>query len=801
MKRLEREYILFHENDPKIDTIRIELPKLEEWYSHALNREVSYEEALTYVDGYGLEPKDQKFKHSVPPDKLRSVYEIVSRKTGKKFKEIKADDLFTEMEDNQEFYEKEIEWIMRENKRRFLGYWFYKKGVPTYMNGWNYFFLNYWSIENEGKNESKPDFRMFHVDVFHFIKWCYTTTMGVFKHRFMWSENGEYKIKYFNSYDNLVFFREVKAKEGIEGLTTLNGGGKGFWEVDMGRRTVLGPNIIKARRQGLTAVLNCIQYCISTEAPNRNTTVAGLAEDSTKELFSKKMVPMIEGIPFYMNPQRARENQSVGKQIFFDYNPESKILWKAGQLEPPLGSAIRVIGNAHTQIDGTRQYFMSKDEFLKVPNGASKSEINEWLEVAARCLYDGSDYIGLMALASTVPKMREGGSEGKRLVDRSHYAQRNDNGRTLTGQVNLFLSTYDGDPSFIDEYGDTVREDPTTPTFDHSGREIKQGSISYFDNIITSLEDSGDMEAVITQKHLHPRFFDEVWEEDREDNGFPIVKMAKRAKELRENPYSGYKRGDFEWTNGVWSKVRFVDNPDNGRWYVSFHLPNHLANTFFLDPSTGMLAPNPSLVGKFYLGADPFRFNKMNHSGAKKSNGSFAIFYALDRSVDSDDVPREKWVSNKFIASYNNKLDDVEDFGWDGIKAMLFFSAMAYPEISEPNFIQFLQRQKMFNFLLYNITPDGTRSKNAGVHATDPNKQDMMKDMLTYFHQNIDYENHPEIIEEWMRLRGVDDLTNRDLCASSGWAVKGSRSMYVELLKQEEEETIIQELFPVYRVS
>lgn len=795
IERLERTQVVYHENDPDIDTIIIDLPKLEEWYSSALGREVSYEEALTLVDGYGLEIKDQKFRHVVVPEKLLSIYQRIATKTGKKAKDIKVEDLYTEIEDNTDFYAKEIEFIKREQRRRFIGYWFYKKGVPTYINGWNYFFLNYWSIENEGKNMNKPDFRMFHVDVFHFIKWTYTTHEAVFRHKVMYLQDGEMKSKYFNSFDNLNFFCEERRREGIETIRLLNR----YFKVNMGKRTVLGPNIIKARRQGLTAVLNAIQFCIATEAPNRNTTTAGLAEDSVKELFSKKMVPPIDAIPFYMKPQRSRENLSVGRQIVFDYPPESMAMWKAGMLEPPLSSSIRIIGNAHTQIDGTRQYFMSKDEFLKVPNGASRSEINEWHEVAARCLFDGSDYIGLMALASTVPKMREGGSEGKRLVDRSHYNQRNDNGRTLTGQVNLFLSTYDGDPSFIDEYGDTVREDPKEPTFDHSGKEITQGSISYFDNIIKAYEEVGDIEAVITQKHLHPRVFKEVWEEDREDNGFPIIRMAKRAKFLRENPYSGYKRGDFEWESGIFSKVRFVDNPESGKWYVSYHLPSSLANTFYLED--GMLTPNPKLLGKFYLGADPFRFNKMNHSGGKKSNGAYGIFYALDRSVDTDDLPREKWVSNKFIASYNNKIDDVEEFAWDGIKAMLYYSALCYPEISEPNFIQFLQKMKLFNFLLYKVTPDGTKSKVAGVHATEGEKQDMMKNMLTHFQQNVDYENHPEILEEWMRLRGADDLTNRDLCAGTGWAYNGSKSMYVENLKSEEEETFLDELFPVYRLS
>ncbi len=793
----ERREIVFHEDDPKIDTIRIPLPSVEEWYSKILGREVSRDEALTYVDGYDLPIKDQKFTHAVIPEKIQNIHSVVSQKMGKKIEQVSVDDIYQELDNNPFHYEKEIVWIQREIKRRFYGYWFYKKGQPTYINSWGYMFFNYWSIENEGKNNSRPDFRDFHCRVFHSLEWCYTTQDGVFKHKVMYKDEGKTVKRYFNSYDSVMNFCSSLAARGVSFTKNLNQ----YYIVDMGKRTVLGGNYYKARRHGLTAVLNCAQFCVATEAPNRNTTVSGLTEDSVGELFKTKVVPILDNIPFFMCPSRARENQNVANRVVFDYKPEQKALWKAGQLPPPINSSIRMIGNHHTAVDGTRQYFMTKDEFLKVPKGKASSEINEWLAVSSKCLMDGGTrYIGLMALASTVPKMKEGGNEGKELSDRSHYANRSDNGTTLSGQVNFFLSAYHGQPDFIDEYGDDVVDDPIEPIVDGVGRPITQGSRSYFDNQIKALEEAGDMKGIVEQKHLYPRYFEEVWEEDREDNGFPTIRMANRIKQLKDDPYSGYKRGDFEWVTGTYGRVRFVDNEESGKWYVSLHLPAGVNSQFFLDPSSGYLMPDPRLQGKFYMGSDPFRFNKMNHSGGKKSKGSHAIFYAYDPIRDHADIPREKWVSNKFVASYNNYCDSVDEYAWDGIKAMLFFSAMAYPEISEPNFLQFLQREKLYNFLLHNVSPDGTFEKTAGVHATEPNKQDMFKDMMTYFHQNVEYENHPEIIEDWVRLRGIDDLTNRDLAAGSGWAFKGSKSLHMSMLKEEEEQTFIDSIFPTYEV-
>ena len=41
----EDKYVAFHEDDDELDTIRIPLPRLEEWYSHHLKRDVTREEA------------------------------------------------------------------------------------------------------------------------------------------------------------------------------------------------------------------------------------------------------------------------------------------------------------------------------------------------------------------------------------------------------------------------------------------------------------------------------------------------------------------------------------------------------------------------------------------------------------------------------------------------------------------------------------------------------------------------------------------------------------------------------------
>lgn len=76
------------------------------------------------IDGYGLPTKQQKFK--------RPGYEGLKNLT-----------------DNEQ-----VDFIVRELKRRKEGYWFFCKGIATYITGAHYFYLSYWHL-----GVSYPDYR------------------------------------------------------------------------------------------------------------------------------------------------------------------------------------------------------------------------------------------------------------------------------------------------------------------------------------------------------------------------------------------------------------------------------------------------------------------------------------------------------------------------------------------------------------------------------------------------------------------------------------------------------------------
>lgn len=135
-------FIFVNDNDPDLTPIKIPLPKAP---------------PLEEIDGYGLPPKEQKFKRSKIPKRLKQLQREIGDIT----------EIQNFLEDNQFEYEKEIEFIEREWERRENGYWFFNNGVPTYITGTNYLYITWWEIDI-----GVPDYRDRDRKFFLFADFC-----------------------------------------------------------------------------------------------------------------------------------------------------------------------------------------------------------------------------------------------------------------------------------------------------------------------------------------------------------------------------------------------------------------------------------------------------------------------------------------------------------------------------------------------------------------------------------------------------------------------------------------------------
>lgn len=150
IKYLPHESLIVWNNDPDLKQIAYELPE---------------PPPLNEIDGYGLAPEKQKFVHRPMPHKLRKLNGVVYAEDNKT--ELTPRQKVEILERDPEYYYEEIKFIAEEWERRENGYWFFNNGVPTYITGDHYFYLQNWTID--GQN---PDYRSRDRRWFLFWKMC-----------------------------------------------------------------------------------------------------------------------------------------------------------------------------------------------------------------------------------------------------------------------------------------------------------------------------------------------------------------------------------------------------------------------------------------------------------------------------------------------------------------------------------------------------------------------------------------------------------------------------------------------------
>ena len=816
----EDEHILFHQGDPDLDVIKIKLPKLEDWYSEQLKREVTRDEALTFVDGYGLAPKDQFFTKQVIPQKIKIISETVFKKKSQsqpaKFKhitDVKLEHLYEELEYNQKHYESEIQWIKREIKRRYVGYWCFINGKPTYLNGANYFFLNYWKIKNFGKNDNLPDYRDYQRIMFHILMYGYTTTDMYFKTRVVYRENGLVK-EHFTNLD----LKEIDEK--FKDNDYFVEKDKGFIiPTEDGKRTCHGINFVSARRVAKTAITCCFGTWVTLNVPEQTFIIQAMNEDQAiDKIFVKQIQTPILKLPFFFRPFNRGKLESKNG-LDFQYEGTMASLARAGVVPEQMDCFITPLSSNEKAADGEAEIaFVYRDEPAKKADASAKDQNipHWWYNTMKPAIERGDNIRGYCVMPSTVGDMDTGGgSQFLNLANDSHFCRRNENGVTNSGLLNFFLAGYYAVEGFIDIYGNSIIEDPKEPVLTNEGKYKSIGAKTWVQNKADSFERLGQWDKLTKHQQNFPSSWREAFAPTPKDSGLPMNKMRNRIKDLKFLRTPITTRINFKWAGGVFGGDVIVENDPNGDWVMSYLPPLWARNRRtivspeegYIKPKKGnkIYAPDASVGNKFFLCCDPVKFHKYNTSGGKKSKASASMFYKQDSMVDSVDgnwKPREEWVSNDWTMYYLKDVEDKNLYHEEWLKACIFHGAYLYPEWPDAEgIVEYFREHGFDGYLLRDMGSDGKVERRPGVWASADTINEMIGDVMTFFTNNCNYIKIHQIIEEWTQFRGPEDLTNRDLCASSGWCLRAIRSRVPEIYQDMNETIEVEGDFDVYDVD
>jgi len=753
-------FAVYHQDDDVLHEIRVRLPE---------------PPPENKIDGYGLSPKKQMFRRVEIPKRLKELEKSC----------VNIDEVWEKLNHYKTSYEEELAFIEREWDRRINGYWFFNHGKPTYIDGWHYFYLNYWKID-----VGYPEYRDRDRRVFIFARYAYTTKEAYYPYRVVDAKSGRV-LGYFSDEKEQKAFAVEKGEEWVRKED-------GDFIIQTNSRTCYGVNYFKHRRAGATYIAGVINYCIITLKENAHGGIQSMDGDSAAKTFEKAIVKPWRKVPFFFKPRYAGSTRAT-KRLDFDI-PGVRIGGKGSvvNIETGLESDITYAESAgRGAYDGWKLHYLNNDEFGKT----KLEDVEARHRVQQKCLATGKDLFGFEFNTSTVGEMsKEGGKSAFLLAKYSMWDERNNTGQTESGLFNLFIPTYDGLEGFIDIFGNSIIEDPKerdiwrwkNPVRDATGRLM--GAKRYLEDRIDKLllrDDSDSIIAYEEEMRMHPTSFSQCFITAGSGSGFNLKKIVRRIKELRFDK-SATRQGNFKWENGVEdTRVVWEDDDINGRFRVSLLLDEQHANQKIKTQGKNMYDEEvevwaPLKPWKFTASADPYEFLKTRQKRA--SEGAGAVFMERDKSIDPDGKPVSEWKTYKIVCTYSQRLPNPYEYAEDMLMMSVYYGAMMYPEINLSIIWNHFVKRGYSGYLKYARDINGVWKKTPGFFNRGEAPQSLMRLTQNYIDHFIMLVDHIEILEQWKNLKGVEDLTNNDLTVAVGGALMGSETDYGQFFDKDERE-------------
>ena len=326
------------------------------------------------------------------------------------------------------FKEEWYDYIDEEFKRREEGYWFYNRGVATYITGSHYMFLQ-WSKIDVGAADYRESNRLF------FIFWeackadqrCYG--MCYLKNR----RSGFS----FMASSELVHQATISSDSRFGILSKSGADAKKMFTDKVVPISVNYPFFFKPIQDGMDRPKTELAYRVPASKLTRRKLDQGEAPEE------------LDGLDTTIDWKNTGDNSYDGEKLKLLAHDES------GKWERP-------------------------DNIL-----------NNW-RVTKTTLRLGSKIVGKCMMGSTSNALDKGGDNFKKLYYASDVTQRNRNGQTSSGLYSLFIPMEWNYEGFIDSHGVPVFETPKDAIKDAQGDLITTGVIEHWDNEVDGLKNDQD---------------------------------------------------------------------------------------------------------------------------------------------------------------------------------------------------------------------------------------------------------------------------------------------------------------------
>lgn len=377
----------------EIQNLIIALPEVEKVYSRSNKKEEQYWEKIEY-------PKEL--------EKIKSVFD------------------WNKYPDH--FKERWYDYVDAEFKYREEGIFFNNNGIPTYITGTHYMYLQ-WSKIDVGA----PDFRESNRLFFIFWEACKADNRC---YGMCYLKNRRSGFSFMSSAE-LVNQATISSDSRFGILSKSGQDAKTMFTDKVVPISINYPFFFKPIQDGMDRPKTELAYRVPASKFTR------------RKLDANEVVEELEGLDTTIDWKNTGDNSYDGEKLKLLVHDES-------------------------------------GKWLKPDN-----ILNNW-RVTKTCLRLGSRIIGKCMMGSTSNALDKGGDNFKKLYYDSDVTKRNRNGQTSSGLYSLFIPmewSYEG---FIDTYGIPVFDTPKAPIKGVDGNWIEYGVIEHWQNEVDGLKNDQD---------------------------------------------------------------------------------------------------------------------------------------------------------------------------------------------------------------------------------------------------------------------------------------------------------------------
>ena len=326
------------------------------------------------------------------------------------------------------FKEEWYDYIDEEFKRREQGYWFYNKGLATYITGSHYMFLQ-WSKIDVGAADYRESNRLFYI----FWEACKADQRC---YGMCYLKNRRSGFSFMASSDTVN--QATISSDSRFGILSKSGAdAKKMFTDKVVPISINYPFFFRPIQDGMDRPKTELAYRVPASKLTRRKLDEGIASEE------------IEGLDTTIDWKNTGDNSYDGEKLKLLVHDES------GKWERP-------------------------DNIL-----------NNW-RVTKTTMRLGSKIVGKCMMGSTSNAIEKGGGNFKKLYYASDVTQRNRNGQTSSGLYSLFIPMEWNYEGFIDAYGVPVFDKPKDAVRDPQGDLITTGVIEHWENEVDGLKNDQD---------------------------------------------------------------------------------------------------------------------------------------------------------------------------------------------------------------------------------------------------------------------------------------------------------------------